>query len=371
MFWLRAGGRIRGRPANFRDKDCESVPPKYDSHPGCWKWLITIPAEADRMSWREFLSFTRWPPDRPSRKGRHMQTPDNPAAIPQKFADAIRLYREFPAELEARLVASDASEIAPAEKVAAATQKVTKAVADSKQKMTKAVAAIPNQLRDAIAREIEAAQPLIDEEYAKYNKEMAKLGLPPLERDDDITDRALLLLMMAEIPADKLDELTPDEVEQIAKDFAKRHLRAAEARERVKKHAAEIAAKAFSEHEADSPNVGSQSEADSQEREASPANLSADDAEATLLSLPPYLQRAYGAWLYAEQNLTEPLGRTPKDLEAHDFLKNEGMPDELGDLNDFDNWSRYVRNVRNKLKTRKNEPRAGRSGNSVIGVDQR
>ena len=149
-----------------------------------------------------------------------------------------------------------------ADSIQEVTNSIQKAVADSNQKMTNAFVAIPNQFRDAYAKAFEAAQPLIDEEYAKYNKEMADLGLPPLERDDDITERALRLLMMAEIPDDKLDDLTPDEVEQIAKDFAKRHIRAAVDRERVKKRAEEIAA---SEHEAGNP----QSETVSQQREAS------------------------------------------------------------------------------------------------------
>lgn len=68
MSWLSTGAHP-GKLPEFQGKDCESGQRKYDSRPGCVKWLITIPAEADRVSRRGLMPFTRRHPVRPIPKG--------------------------------------------------------------------------------------------------------------------------------------------------------------------------------------------------------------------------------------------------------------------------------------------------------------
>lgn len=158
----------------------------------------------------------------------------------------------------------------PSEVVTDLTQKTTNTI-------RKAVDNTRDAMRRAIAKALENAQPLIKEEYAKYNQELAESGLPSVDPDEDIEKRARRLLRMAGRPDTDFGELTSADVEQIARDFADQEIKAAIDRKRVKKRAAEIAEKVLTDQEVQSDNVRPHSEAISQQLNTSPIKDSWED----------------------------------------------------------------------------------------------
>jgi hypothetical protein len=95
-----------------------------------------------------------------------------------------------------------------------------------------------------------------------------------------------------------------------------------------------------------------------------------------------YIQRmeravrlAYLAFYYAESRA----GRRLEDREAHELLKEEGIPEGAGErgelaeyqLPSFDTWSRYLREARSQLGEQKHTRRSGRQhGKSIMSGDQ-
>lgn len=98
---------------------------------------------------------------------------------------------------------------------------VRKVAADSNQKVSNAVRRAANTgkrasdaMRRAIAKVLEDAQPLIDEKYARWNKRLAEMGMPPVSRDEDIGERMLLLSEIAGLSADELGDMTWADLER-------------------------------------------------------------------------------------------------------------------------------------------------------------
>jgi hypothetical protein len=104
-----------------------------------------------------------------------------------------------------------------------------------------------------------------------------------------------------------------------------------------------------------------------------PAIASDDARKAALLALEPADQRAYYTYAYAEMKLG-----TTTDRQAHQWLSDNGLPDEkdspelakaLGNykLPTLATWSKQLRNARLALREQKHTRRAGRSpGGSVV-----
>jgi hypothetical protein len=87
----------------------------------------------------------------------------------------------------------------------------------------------------------------------------------------------------------------------------------------------------------------------------------------------PAVRRAYLAFCYAETKA----GKRLEDREAYNLLRDEGIPDDAGELGDyklphaFDTWARYLRDARNVLDERKYTRRGGRPvGKSIVKGDQ-
>jgi len=80
--------------------------------------------------------------------------------------------------------------------------------------------------------------------------------------------------------------------------------------------------------------------------------------------LSPTYERAYQSYMYAEQEIVTNTPNTEvTDRAAYDWLKENGIEDDVYDLPAFDTWRRYVRKGRKHYRTQKNTPRAGRSHN--------
>jgi len=97
----------------------------------------------------------------------------------------------------------------------------------------------------------------------------------------------------------------------------------------------------------------------------------AGDREAKLKALQPAARKAYFTFLAAEANA----GKRLDDREAYDRLKEQGLPDNAGDLGEmtdytlpeFDTWSRHLRTARNAVGEQKYTRRAGRPlGRSIV-----
>jgi hypothetical protein len=95
----------------------------------------------------------------------------------------------------------------------------------------------------------------------------------------------------------------------------------------------------------------------------------------TLDDLEPADQKAYLAFQCAESKA----GKKLEDREAHDLLKEEGIPDRAGDkgklidyrLPSFDTWAKQLRNARKALGEQKYKRRGrARIGRSIVAGDQ-
>jgi hypothetical protein len=100
-----------------------------------------------------------------------------------------------------------------------------------------------------------------------------------------------------------------------------------------------------------------------------------DNREHKLSKLQPCARKAYFSYQLAESQV----GRRLEDDEAYDWLKENGLPDDAGDLGELtdyelssrDTWKRELRSARKALGEQKYSRRAGRStGRSVVGADE-
>lgn len=94
-----------------------------------------------------------------------------------------------------------------------------------------------------------------------------------------------------------------------------------------------------------------------------------------LQKLEPAARKAYLAYEWADSKA----GRRLTDEEAYEMLKEEGIPEGVGDAGDltdydlpsFETWTKYVRNARAPLGEQKYKPRKGRHrGKSVVRDDE-
>lgn len=102
----------------------------------------------------------------------------------------------------------------------------------------------------------------------------------------------------------------------------------------------------------------------------------ADKSRAEILqSLSIVVRKAYLAYELVESTI----GRRLEDRAAYDYLHENGLPDNAGDLGElsdyelpaFDTWARYVREARQALGEQKYNRRAGRQrGRSIATTDE-
>ena len=99
------------------------------------------------------------------------------------------------------------------------------------------------------------------------------------------------------------------------------------------------------------------------------------DEKVILESLRPAERKAY----FAYQMAVSKFGRTLKDREAYDHIRDVDFPDDAGDLGEladydlpsFDTWSRHLRVARKAMGDQKYTRRAGRTtGGSVVRRDE-
>ncbi len=109
--------------------------------------------------------------------------------------------------------------------------------------------------------------------------------------------------------------------------------------------------------------------------QARPAMGTAAAREERIQKMAPAFRRASFAFEYAESKA----GKRLKDREAYDLLKEEGIPDDKGDLGEltdyqlpaFDTWTRQLRAARSALGEQKHTARAQRAtGKSIVRPDQ-
>ena len=99
------------------------------------------------------------------------------------------------------------------------------------------------------------------------------------------------------------------------------------------------------------------------------------DRKAILANLQPADRKAYLANQYAETMA----GKQLQDHEAYDWLKENGIDTDKGDVGEladynwpsFDSWSKQLRNARNPLGEQKYTRRKGRAaGKSIVRADE-
>jgi hypothetical protein len=105
------------------------------------------------------------------------------------------------------------------------------------------------------------------------------------------------------------------------------------------------------------------------------AEATGADREQLIQEMKPSVRLAYLAFAYAESKA----GKRLEDREAHELLKEEGVPEgagNRGELTDYHlpalvTWSRQLRDARNALGEQKYTRRAGRPhGKSIVKGDQ-
>lgn len=85
--------------------------------------------------------------------------------------------------------------------------------------------------------------------------------------------------------------------------------------------------------------------------------------------LSPVVEQAYRVW-EAARDVVERTGARPTYKNIYAYLQDELTAEDGYELPNLETWSRYVREGRSHYGTSGNSPRAGRTGRSIVGIDE-